>query len=296
MWIRRYHQAPDSPVRLVCFPHAGGSASFFFPVAKALAPAIDVTAVQYPGRQDRRTEPNIDNIADLADAILPAVRPLTDRPLAFFGHSMGAILAYEVALRLEKDGAAPLTRLYASGRRAPSRYREETVHKRDDAGVIAELRGLSGTDADLLGDAETLEMILPAINATLGNQIDLLATTLGGGAAAQIKAGKLKGLGIAAAKRAAVVPDVPTYAEQGFGDFSAASWVGVFAPAKTDPKIVATLNEAFLDTIKSPTVQKRLTDIGFDPLSLKQPEAQAMFKSEVDKWGHMVKVLGLSVK
>ena len=136
----------------------------------------------------------------------------------------------------------------------------------------------------------------PAINATLGNQIDLLATTLGGGAAAQIKAGKLKGLGIAAAKRAAVVPDVPTYAEQGFGDFSAASWVGVFAPAKTDPKIVAKLNEAILETIKSPEVQKRLTGIGFDPLSLKQPAAQAMFKSEVDKWGHMVKTLGLSVK
>lgn len=162
-WIRRYHQAPGSPVQLVCFAHAGGSASFFFPVARALAPAVDVVAVQYPGRQDRRNEPNIDNLPDLADAIFPAVRPLADRPLAFFGHSMGAILAYEVALRLEKDGAAPLTRLYASGRRAPSRYREETVHKRDDAGVIAELRGLSGTDADLLGDAETLEMILPAI-------------------------------------------------------------------------------------------------------------------------------------
>lgn len=164
-WIRRYHQAPDSPIQLVCFAHAGGSASFFFPVAKALAPAIDVTAVQYPGRQDRRNEPNIDNLPYLADAILPAVRPLADRPLAFFGHSMGAILAYEVALRLEKDGAPPLTRLYVSGRRAPSRYRDESVHTRDDAGIIAELRGLSGTNADLLGDPETLEMILPAVKA-----------------------------------------------------------------------------------------------------------------------------------
>ena len=136
----------------------------------------------------------------------------------------------------------------------------------------------------------------PAINATLGNQIDLLATTLGGGAAAQIEAGKLKGLGIAAEKRAAVVPNVPTYAEQGFGNFSAASWVGVFAPAKTDPKIVDKLNEAIVETIKSPAVQKRLTDIGFDPLALDRPQAQAMFKSGVDKWGHMVKTLGLSVK
>lgn len=164
-WIRRYHDAPGSKVQLVCFPHAGGSASFFFPVAKALSPAVEVSAVQYPGRQDRRNEPNIDNLPGLADAIFPAVRPLADRPLAFFGHSMGAILAYEVALRLEKDGAPPLTRLFASGRRAPSRYREENIHTKGDAGIIAELRRLSGTNSDLLGDPETLEMILPAIKS-----------------------------------------------------------------------------------------------------------------------------------
>jgi tripartite-type tricarboxylate transporter receptor subunit TctC len=136
----------------------------------------------------------------------------------------------------------------------------------------------------------------PAITATLGNQIDLLATTLGGGAAAQIKAGKLKGLGIAADKRAAVVPDLPTYAEQGFPGFTAASWVGVFAPAKTDPHIVATLNAAIADTIKSDAVAKRLTAIGFDPLDETQAEAQAMFAAETAKWGHMVTVLGLSAQ
>ncbi len=164
-WIRRYHDAPDSAVQLVCFPHAGGSASFFFPVSTALSPGVGVSAVQYPGRQDRRAEPNIDDLPALADAILPAVRPLAGRPLAFFGHSMGALLAYEVALRLEAEGAPPLTRLYVSGRRAPSRYRPDVVHKQGDAGIIAELRRLSGTNADLLGDPETLEMILPAIKS-----------------------------------------------------------------------------------------------------------------------------------
>lgn len=164
-WIRRYHRAPDSPVQLVCFAHAGGSASFFFPVSRAMSPAVEVSAVQYPGRQDRRAEPNIDDIATLADAIFPVVRPLTDRPLAFFGHSMGAIIAYEVALRLEADGAPPLTRLYASGRRAPSRYRQEAVHRLGDAGLIADMRKLSGTNAGLLGDPETLAMILPSVRS-----------------------------------------------------------------------------------------------------------------------------------
>jgi pyochelin biosynthetic protein PchC len=162
-WIRRYHPAPQSPIRLVCFPHAGGSASFFHPVSARLSPAIDVCAVQYPGRQDRRTEANIDNIPDLAEAILQVVRQLADRPLAFFGHSMGATLAYEVALRLEKEGVAPLARLFASGRRAPSRYRPESVHRYDDQRILAELRMLGGSESHLLGDPEVLQMVLPAI-------------------------------------------------------------------------------------------------------------------------------------
>ncbi|HET8659299.1 MAG TPA: alpha/beta fold hydrolase [Micromonosporaceae bacterium] len=164
-WIRRYHPAPDSTVRLVCFPHAGGSATFYLPVSAKMPPAIEVCAVQYPGRQDRRAEPGIESIPALADAIFDTVRPLSDRPLAFFGHSMGAIVAYEVALRMERYGMAPLVRLFASGRRAPSRYRPETVHQQGDQGIIAELRELSGTNANMLGDPEMLEMILPAIRA-----------------------------------------------------------------------------------------------------------------------------------
>ncbi len=136
----------------------------------------------------------------------------------------------------------------------------------------------------------------PAISATIGDQIDVLATTLGGGAAAQIQAGKLKGLGIAADKRAAVAPNVPTYAEQGFPAFTASSWVGFFAPAKTDPKILATLNATIDDVLKAPTVQKRLVDLGFEPIVGSQQQADDMFKAEVDKWGKMVRALGLAIK
>jgi tripartite-type tricarboxylate transporter receptor subunit TctC len=136
----------------------------------------------------------------------------------------------------------------------------------------------------------------PAINATVGGQVDLMATTLGGGAAAQIAGGKLKGLGIAADKRAAVTPNVPTYAEQGYPAFTAASWVGFFAPAKTDPKILQTLNAAINDIIKSPAIEKKLTDMGFDPITGSQAEADAMFTAEVKKWGGMVKTLNLSIK
>nr|AXL06038.1 thioesterase [uncultured bacterium] len=162
-WVRRFHPAPDAGTRLVCLPHAGGSASFFFPVSSALAPAVEVLAVQYPGRQDRRREPPVDNVPDLADQIFAALRHLDDRPLALFGHSMGAILGYEVALRMKDAGLPPLVGLFASGRRAPSRYRNERVHELSDARIVSELRTLGGTDTAMLSDPEVLEMILPAV-------------------------------------------------------------------------------------------------------------------------------------
>jgi surfactin synthase thioesterase subunit len=164
-WVRQYQPAPDSDVRLVCLPHAGGSASFYFPLAKALAPAVEVLAVQYPGRQDRRNEPNLTDLSDMADRIFAAIRHLDDRPLALFGHSMGAVLAYELALRLQDAGLPAPVRLFASGRRAPSCDRGEGVDPGSDERILVELLRLSGTPADLLADPEIREMILPPIRS-----------------------------------------------------------------------------------------------------------------------------------
>jgi len=155
-----------SAVRLVCFPHAGGSASFYVPFARSLPADVDVLAVQYPGRQDRRADKPIEDILELADRIFEALRPWAGRPLAFFGHSMGAVVAYEVARRLEQETGTRLSALFASGRRAPSRRPGEmAVHLRDDDGVIAELERLSGTDTALLDNEELLQMILPPIRS-----------------------------------------------------------------------------------------------------------------------------------
>ncbi len=95
----------------------------------------------------------------------------------------------------------------------------------------------------------------PAIAATIGNQVDVMATTLGGGAAAQVAHGKLKGLGVASLKRAAVTPNVPTYAEAGY-PFEASSWVGVFAPAGTSPEITAKLNATIEQVMQDPALRR----------------------------------------
>ncbi|MFJ7196715.1 MULTISPECIES: thioesterase II family protein [unclassified Streptomyces] len=163
-WIRRFHPAPEARSRLVCFPHAGGSATYYFSVSRALSPAMDVLAIQYPGRQDRRNEPCIEDIETLADKAVEELAPWGDVPLTLFGHSMGATLAFEVARRLEAAGTRPEC-VYASGRRAPSRVRDETVHLADDDQLIADIGRLSGTDSAVLGDPEILRMILPAVRS-----------------------------------------------------------------------------------------------------------------------------------
>jgi pyochelin biosynthetic protein PchC len=163
-WIRRYHPAsPTAPV-VVCLPHAGGSASFYFPLSRALAPELDVALIQYPGRQERRAERPISDLDRLADRLFDVVAPLGDRPVTLFGHSMGALLAYELACRLEDAGIGPRA-LVVSGRRAPSRHRDERVHTYSDERLLAEIRMLSGTDAGLLDDAEVVRMVLPALRA-----------------------------------------------------------------------------------------------------------------------------------
>jgi surfactin synthase thioesterase subunit len=164
LWCRRYRPSRTATSRLVCLPHAGGSASFFLPVAAALSPEVDVVAIQYPGRQDRRAERPIDDMAVLADRVHGILRRQPEMPVTIFGHSMGAILGFEVVRRLEADGHGPV-RLYASGRRAPSTHRDEAIHRRDDAGILAEVRKMNGTASTLLGDDDLMRAALPALRA-----------------------------------------------------------------------------------------------------------------------------------
>ncbi|MFD6420844.1 thioesterase II family protein [Streptomyces sp. NPDC060198] len=163
-WLRRYHAADAGAVTLVCFPHAGGSAGYFHPFSTALAPSVGVVAVQYPGRQDRFAEPCVEDLGELADAIHQQLRTMVG-PLAFFGHSMGASLAFEVARRRELAGEKAPSMLFVSGRRAPDTRRAvtEPVHSLDDAGLLARIKRLGGSHSQLLEDPELVELVLPAV-------------------------------------------------------------------------------------------------------------------------------------
>jgi tripartite-type tricarboxylate transporter receptor subunit TctC len=134
----------------------------------------------------------------------------------------------------------------------------------------------------------------PAVTALLGNHIQAVAATVSP-LVTHIQSGKLRGIGLASAKRHPVVPDVPTYGESGVPDFYAASWVGFFVPSKTDAKVVARLNGAINEVIREAAVQDRLKRFALEPMYGTPAEAAAFFKSEVGHWGKMVTTLGMSI-
>ena len=134
----------------------------------------------------------------------------------------------------------------------------------------------------------------PAINAAVGNHVELLAASLAGGLAPQINSGALKGLAVASEQRVSIILNVPTYAEGGYPGFFAASWVGFFAPAQTDAAVLGKLNAAVNEALKEPDVQQRLTALGVVSSATPQPQADAYFRAETEKWRKMVNSIGLA--
>ncbi|MYV58322.1 alpha/beta fold hydrolase [Streptomyces sp. SID4931] len=164
-WFRRHPASGVARMRVVCLPHAGGTASFFHSWGKAFGDGTEVLAACYPGRQERLAEPCLDSMAPLADAIADELIPFLDLPVVFFGHSLGASLAYEVTLRLQKDYGDRIAGLFVSAREAPHRTTPKTIHLRDDEGLIAEAKRLGGTDAAVLDDPGLRELVIPALRS-----------------------------------------------------------------------------------------------------------------------------------
>jgi pyochelin biosynthesis protein PchC len=166
LWLRRFRPRPNARVRLVCFPHAGGSAAFYRPWAVEASPEIEVLAVQYPGRMDRLGEPCVVEMDQLVPRIAEAVAPVVRRgPVAFFGHSLGAAVAYETARWLESWHGAVLSALFVSGRPAPQCQRSTAIHLADDDAVWAEVRRLGGAGEETLDHDGVRALALPALRA-----------------------------------------------------------------------------------------------------------------------------------
>lgn len=159
---------PDGPVRLrmFCFPYAGGGISSYRRWTALVDAGVELCAVQLPGHEDRYAEPAFTRLSDLIPPLAEALAPHLLRPFAFFGHSMGALIAFELARELRRSGRPAPQHLFVSARRAPHLARtRRALHTLPDQELRAELRSLDGTPPAVLENDELMELVLPILRA-----------------------------------------------------------------------------------------------------------------------------------
>jgi surfactin synthase thioesterase subunit len=165
-WIvgppRRYPPA----ARLFCLPYVGGAASVYESWHGAFGEDVEVCPVELPGRQTRMREPAFSRLEPLVAALASAISGELDVPYAIFGHSLGSLVAFELARELRRRGAAEPSVLFVSGGPAPRLPRDRPpLYNASDAQVIARLRALGGLPEEILAEPELLRCFLPTIRA-----------------------------------------------------------------------------------------------------------------------------------
>ena len=157
---------PAGAVRLFLFPFAGGNASAFLPWQNLLGPRLELRVAQLPGRGIRLFDRPIAEMDELVARLTRAVASLSDRPFVFFGHSLGALLAFEVARQLRRAGRPEPMSLWVSGAEGPrTRLIRRQLHALPDAELIAALREYNGTPPEMLDEPEMMELLLPGLRA-----------------------------------------------------------------------------------------------------------------------------------
>lgn len=154
-------------MRLFCFPYAGAGASVFRDWPKFFTPEIEVVPIQLPGRESRIREAAITRIEPLVELLARDLGDLST-PFAFFGHSMGALVGYELARKLSYEGKPAPVHLFVSARRDPSILDEGSpLHRLDDMNLLEKLRELNGTPEEILQYPELVSFWLELLRADL---------------------------------------------------------------------------------------------------------------------------------
>lgn len=165
-WLTCYHSQPDAKLRLFCFPHGGGGPQIYRDWGKGLPDDIEVFALNFPGRGSRRKEAPITAMDELAAAIIDALRNYLDKPFAFFGHSVGALICFEVARQMRNEGLSMPIRVCVSAHKAPHDSQEEAaMYRLPDDELLEAIRKLGLVPDDALENDELVEFILPPLKA-----------------------------------------------------------------------------------------------------------------------------------
>ncbi len=175
--FRIYKKLPFAGIRLFCFPYGGSSPSVFRSWPGYFANKIELTGVLYPGRESRMLEPLVPDIRLIAESLLPDILPRLNKPFAFFGHSMGALIGYELArLLIEKHNCIP-QHLFVSGCGAPHIPDRDPIHNLPEDEFLDELIRLNGMPKEVLENEELLEYALPIIRADFTACADYRSTS-----------------------------------------------------------------------------------------------------------------------
>jgi medium-chain acyl-[acyl-carrier-protein] hydrolase len=165
-WVAVRAARPSASVRLFCFPNAGGGAQAYHRWGDSAPPSVEVCAVRLPGREARLAEPAFKSIRPLVAALAEALLPHLDRPFAFFGHSMGAKVAFELARHLRSARGVEPVHLFVSGCKGPRLPRDSRpIHALPEPEFIEELRRLDGTPPEVLEHPELMKLMIPLLRA-----------------------------------------------------------------------------------------------------------------------------------
>ena len=165
-WLAYYRPNPQARLRLFCFPYAGGSASIFRTWANDLPGDIEVCPIQLPGRERRLRETPYKRMTALVTALSDALPPMLDKPFAFFGHSMGALISFELTRELRRRTLPQPVHIFVSGARPPHIPDPEPhVHHLPEKEFIQALRAFDGTPEQVLQHEELMQILLPCLRA-----------------------------------------------------------------------------------------------------------------------------------
>ncbi|MGB0521889.1 MAG: thioesterase II family protein [Flammeovirgaceae bacterium] len=155
-----------SNVRLFCFPYAGGGTSTYFKWLKHIPPSVTLCPIQLPGRERRIQELPYENLMQLVDSIYTDLQDLFQEPCVFFGHSMGAQIAYELAIRCQKENCKGIKHLFVSGRKPPHLFEEShQYHLLPNQEFMEQLKTYEGVPTAFFQHKELLELAIPVLRA-----------------------------------------------------------------------------------------------------------------------------------
>ncbi len=165
-WLQYFKPSPRARLRLFCFPYAGSRAAFFRSWASKLPGEIEVCPIELPGRGSRITEPPFTRLMPLVETLAQVMLPYLTMPFAFFGHSMGGLISFELARQLGRQGAAMPIHLLLSACRAPQLVNSHSpIHALSDTQFLEKVRLLGGMPQDILENTELMQLIVPVLHA-----------------------------------------------------------------------------------------------------------------------------------